>query len=106
MLRDLGGTCPPIFQVIGRQMLVTDMDPAVTQEQVFSPNSGVPGKCYLRQSPTYKRALMEVQISREVPEHHWNKNMNLEALECASSKDWRSDCYFKCEDNNAKFQGT
>lgn len=61
-------------------MLVIDVDPAVTHEQVLSSGPGIPGKYYLRQSPTYKRALMEVQVSREVPEHRWNKKYELRGI--------------------------
>lgn len=57
MLRILGGTYQPMHWVIGRQMLVTDVDPAMTHELIPDPLSPCPealGQYYLRQSSSTK----------------------------------------------------
>lgn len=61
-------------------MLATEVDSAVTNELIpdpLSPGPGAPGKYYLRQSSTYERTFLEVQVSREVPGHHWSKKYEL-----------------------------
>ena len=77
--RDPRGVLPTVCLVIGRQISVLTVDPAVAHEPPVAPtplshSPGAPGEHWLR--ITYRwESFKDVEVSRKVPAHHCSKKI-------------------------------